>query len=114
MRRSTILASFASVEDAQRAKSALADNGIHLTQVDRIGRYPTRRHALDDAPYPTSLTGIADIDRRTLVASDTNYGGWEGGDFDLVGGQDVLLTVVVEDEQRELAARILREHGADL
>ncbi len=114
MRRSTILASFAALEDAQTAKLALAEKGIHLTQLDRIGRHPTKRHSLDDTAYPTSLTGIADIDRRTLAAADTNYGGWESGDFDLVGGQDVLLTVVVEDERRKLAERILREHGADL
>ncbi|CAM3761274.1 hypothetical protein [Alicyclobacillus pomorum] len=117
MRERTILSSFFSESEANRAAQKIREMGVEVAQVDQLhaygGRVPERRfYAITgDLPSLAALslnTDVTSRDTGILLGADPSASGMSDGQ-DNVTGRNWLLTVVCPEHQVEDAVRIIKE-----
>ncbi len=106
---SAILARFPDIDHAKRARDELHENGFKVAQIDRIHKYPQQASIAYTHPFPTSLTGQGDRDLRVLGGADTSISGTAADE--LIGQNNVQLTVVCDPEEIDRAVAIIKHFG---
>lgn len=116
-----ILASFKTIEDAQKAAQQLQKDGYKELQVDQISMYPGFN--LNDLTNPitsnfdslTNLTlgSFTNKDAEVLAAADVSASGMaDGSDMEI--NQNVLLTVVTDELHAKQAEEIITLYNGRL
>ncbi|MCF6094653.1 hypothetical protein L1765_11845 [Microaerobacter geothermalis] len=119
MGQRNILASFRTVDQAQRAKEFLVQNGFDIVQIDNISPYPGE--GTDQFMNPitgkieslVNLTLAGNPDSKNadiLIAAAPEASGMADGSG-MEKNQNVLLTVVTDDEHGESAENIIKKYG---
>ncbi len=109
-----ILATFHEQDRAQAAKRALEEAGFRHVQVDEVSWRPAETGSLREQPWPWSITGEPDKDRRGLVAQDPSVSGTSLGGEDVIHGYHYLLTVAAPRSEHGRALAIIRRHGGNV
>ncbi len=119
----SILATFASSNEAKQAMQALQRAGFGTVQMDTVSKYPSE----PDAHYNNPLTGQAanlsaltlngagggSGDAGPLMAADPAASGLaQGGD--LAGYDSFLLTLVTDESRVREAVSLLKDNGAEV
>ena len=104
----SLLAYFATSEQAQAAKENLEAAGFSIIQVDRVSRYGTSY----DTEYNKRTSGGADA--RVLMGADPSNSGMASAGYGLAGGNAFLVTVVTNTELADHAKEILRSEGGNI
>lgn len=122
MTETSILAYFKSPEQAEEALKQLKSLRIVESSIDRFDGYPgdgvegIMNPLSGDFPGLGSLTLGGDFSDRNagiLAAASVSASGMSAGRQDnTVTGYDILLTVILDKEDREKALQIVREAGA--
>lgn len=118
----SILAYFSRREQAERAQSALRQDGFDTVQLDRIGRYGGESAQQLHNPVTGNIDSLADLsagadtdggDAGVLIAADTSASGLaHGQDFDPgVQERAWLVTVVTGEDRVNRAVQILEDTG---
>ncbi len=110
----SILATFPDAGSARAAMRALKEAGYDAVQLDEVSWRPAAAGRQKDQPWPVTITGQADRDKRGLAAQDPSVGGSALGGEELVGGHHYMLTVATPDENFDRALRIIRDHGGNV
>ena len=114
-----ILASFRTVDEAQKAGQELNALGIEEMQIDRVSLYP----GYNLNPYSNPITahfgsltdltlgsGFSNKSAEILAAADVSaHGLSDGGDMDI--DRNVLLTVVTNETLAEQAEQVIRKYN---
>ncbi len=117
MRERTILASFYSEAEANKAAQQIHDQGVEVAQVDQLRAYagpmPARRAFPISGHIPSlsSLTLNTEVSSRDwgiLLAVDPAASGMSDGQ-DNITGRNFLLTVVCPEDKVEDCVRIIKE-----
>jgi len=114
-----ILAGFKTVEDAKKAAIELKNRGYKDMQIDQVGLYPGNH--LNDFTNPITggfsilsdltLGSFSDKDAEVLAAADVSASGMVDGHETEID-QNILLTVVTDEEHLQEAERIIKKyHG---
>lgn len=122
MSQRNILAAFSSFEKAKDAEKALNEAGFTDTQVDRISPYPGEGPQEVQNPISgqidslSDLTLAADTDNRSAgilnAASEDASGLSDGNPFDKE--QNILLTVVTDDQHIATAKQMIQQYGGEI
>jgi hypothetical protein len=117
MRERTILASFYSEAEADRAAQKIHDLGVEVAQVDQLrafaGPMPARKAFPISGQIPSlsSLTLNTEVPSRdwgVLLAVDPSASGMADGQ-DNITGRNYLLTVICPEDKVEECVRIIKE-----
>lgn len=121
----SILATFPSTTQARKAVEALKEAGYRHVQIDRVSEYPSPPSQPANPEFNNPVAGLAtsntglslyssdhlmDDDARPLVAADPAVSGM-AGTHEIVGGRNVLVTVVCPEGKVDEAVRIIKERG---
>ncbi len=115
-----IIAGFASAEIAEQAKQELEELGIIDVKIDEIDFVPGVgdeegiEHPIT-GDFPGLASSVYDArlerDESILLSASPDASGMVDNATDSIG-TDITLTVVVEEDKLEAAAKILEEYGA--
>lgn len=118
----SILAYFASGNDAGAAQEKLKSMGYENVQVDRVSKYGVNYDDEYNNPimgraetntglvlYSSNTDRLTDNDSRILMSSDPSVSGFAGGEP--AGGEAFLVTVVTDDAGFDKAEKVLKQHG---
>lgn len=118
-----ILAGFYTMEDAKQAANMLEQNGFSDIQVERVNMYPssslndTTNIITGDFGSLTNLTlgSFTNKDAEVLAATNVNASGMSDGNQNKIKQvyQDVLLTVVTDEENASTAESIINQFGGE-
>ena len=124
MAERNLLAYFKSEEEAKNALRQMRNLRIADSSVRRIDGYPGDGIDHIDNPITSDFPGLgyltldgdfSDRNASVLAAASVSASGMStGGPDNQVTGRDVLLTVVVDEQDYDQAARIAAEGGAAL
>ncbi|MBB3114252.1 hypothetical protein FHS18_006372 [Paenibacillus phyllosphaerae] len=122
MKERSLLAYFNTEDQAQHALKEMKGLRIIASRIDRFdgfagnGSDRIRNPITGDIPGLGYLTLNGDFDDRDaaiLAATHVSASGLSSGGRDnQVTGRDILLTVVIEESDLEMAAHIAQENGA--
>ncbi|MCL6626923.1 hypothetical protein [Alicyclobacillus shizuokensis] len=120
MQERTVLASFFSESDAQRAAAAIHKLGVETTQIARLhsGGFPSGERPVPIAGKIESLASLtlqanASRDAGILLSADPSASGMadtaEGPS--VTGERNFLLTVVCPEEKVEAVVQVIKQCG---
>ncbi|TCS80788.1 hypothetical protein [Tepidibacillus fermentans] len=114
-----ILASFRTVDEAQRAGQELKALGIKEMQIDRVSLYPGFNLNEFSNPITGRFDSLADLtlgsdfsnkSAEILAAADVNASGLsDGGEMDI--DRNVLLTIVADENLADQAEQIIQKYN---
>lgn len=107
----SILATFEDAGSARAAMRALEEAGYNAVQLDEVSWRPAKGGKQENQPWPRTITGVPDHDKRSLVSQDPAVGGNALGGETPIGGYHYLLTAAVPDDKFDRALQIIRDHG---
>lgn len=122
----SILAFFASSDEALQAAKALNKAGYDRPQIDRVSRYGANyddnfNNPINMAIAETGPTLFSDGDgkdlsasERILLAADPSVSGYGNTDYGVAGGRSILLTLVTTDHKIKKAEEIIEQYGGTL
>lgn len=115
----SVLASFASGPQAEKAMAALRDAGFEVAQMDRVGRFGFRPDVEEQRPAisgkESSLVRAVlnpaqlDDESAVLLGATTEASGMSAPDT--ADNMPFLVTVVTNEERVEEAASICQQNG---
>ena len=107
----SIMATFRTEKQAEKAARELEEAGYRDVQVDRVTEVNSTPKDRTDAPFTRSLTNEPGPE-RVLGAANPAVSGM-AVNFEVVTGENILLTVVIENDRFAEAKRIIRKHGGN-
>lgn len=111
----SVMATFPDADAAVKAARELRRAGFPETQVDEVSLYPAERGSLREQPWPWTITGEPDRDRRGLIAQDPSVSGSALGGEHLIGGHHYLVTVPLGDDSApDQVVEIIRRFGGNV
>lgn len=122
----SILAFFASSNDALQAAKALNNAGYDRPQIDRVSRYGVNyddnfNNPINRAIAETGPTLFSDGDgkdlsdsERILLAADPSVSGYGNTDYGVAGSKSILLTLVTTEQKIKIAEEIIEQYGGAL
>ncbi len=114
----TVLASFYSEVEAERAASEIKRLGVETAQVDQLHAYVGMIPEKRKYPISGSIQGLASLtldtvpvsrDAGVMLAADPAASGMSDGQEN-ISGRNFLLTVVCPNKQVEQIVQIIRNH----
>lgn len=119
MSSKNILAYFHTIDNAKMAAEKIEQLGVEAIQIDQIGLYPGNHFNDIINPITGGFDSLADLtlgsfsnkNAEILLSTDVSASGMaDGNDNDPEINDNVLVTIVIDEESFEKAEQIIREY----